>query len=149
MGPAWWASGRGGSGADKRTHRPGELQFWVERKKLDRVLPFPQGYQDLRMNDNGVMAVPTGVGTARAASTIMALGMDPRFDLTSVLRAGSDFGYPPPGRTAAEALPRTKIWQYSAYLPALEAAYRVGSVVVDHLVQHWAKYRDTTPAARP
>ena len=61
---------------------PGEYQFWVERDKLDRVFPFPQGYHDLRMNREGVLGVLTGVGTARAASTIMALGLDPRFDLT-------------------------------------------------------------------
>jgi purine nucleoside permease len=61
---------------------PGEYQFWVERDKLDRVFPFPQGFHDLRMNRDGVLGVLTGVGTARAASTIMALGLDPRFDLT-------------------------------------------------------------------
>ncbi len=60
--------------------QPGELQYWVEREKLTRVIPFPQGYHDLRMNGEGVMAVLTGVATAKAASTIMALGMDPRFD---------------------------------------------------------------------
>src|SRR3954469_19444307 len=58
---------------------PGEYQYWVEREKLDRVFPFPQGYRDLRMNNQGVL---TGVGTSRAASTIMALGLDPRFDLS-------------------------------------------------------------------
>ena len=62
--------------------RPGELQYWVEREKLDRVIPFPQGYHDLRMNSDGVLAVLTGMGTAKAAASIMALGMDPRFDLT-------------------------------------------------------------------
>jgi purine nucleoside permease len=62
--------------------QPGELQYWVEREKLDRVIPFPQGYHDLRMNGDGVLAVLTGVGTAKAASTIMALGMDSRFDLS-------------------------------------------------------------------
>ncbi len=67
-------------GADKGD-QPGELQFWVERNKLDRVIPFPQGFHDLRMNRDGVMAVLTGVGTAKSASAIMALGMDPRFDL--------------------------------------------------------------------
>src|ERR1700748_2938006 len=34
------------------------------------------------MNDQGVMGILTGVGTARAAASIMALGLDPRFDLT-------------------------------------------------------------------
>jgi purine nucleoside permease len=61
---------------------PGEYQYWVEREHLDTVLPFPQGYHDLRMNRDGVLGVLTGVGTARAAATIMALGSDPRFDLT-------------------------------------------------------------------
>jgi purine nucleoside permease len=61
---------------------PGEFQYWVEREKLDRIFPFPQGYRDLRMNNDGVLGVVTGIGTARAAATIMALGLDPRFDLT-------------------------------------------------------------------
>jgi purine nucleoside permease len=61
---------------------PGELQYWVERNHLDRVIPFRQGYHDLRMNRDGVLAVLTGVGTAKSAAAIMALGMDPRFDLT-------------------------------------------------------------------
>ncbi len=60
---------------------PGEFQHWVEREKLDRVLPFPQGYRDLRMNRDGVLGIVTGMGTARAAASIMALGLDPRFDL--------------------------------------------------------------------
>jgi len=62
--------------------QPGELQYWVERNHLDQVLRFPQGFHDLRMNRDGVLAVLTGVGTAKSASAIMALGMDPRFDLT-------------------------------------------------------------------
>ena len=61
---------------------PGEYQYWVEREHLNTILPFPAGYHDLRINDNGVLGVLTGVGTARAAATIMALGLDPRFDLT-------------------------------------------------------------------
>jgi purine nucleoside permease len=61
---------------------PGEYQYWVEREKLDRVIPFPQGYHDLRINDKGVLGVLTGIGTAKAAASIMALGLDPRFDLT-------------------------------------------------------------------
>src|SRR5579862_9174575 len=60
---------------------PGEFQYWVEREKLDRVYRFPQGYRDLRMNRQGVLGVVTGIGTAKAAATITALGSDPRFDL--------------------------------------------------------------------
>jgi purine nucleoside permease len=62
---------------------PGEYQYWVEREKLDTVLPFPQGYHDLRLNPRtGVLGLLSGMGTARAAASVMALGMDPRFDLT-------------------------------------------------------------------
>ena len=62
--------------------QPGELQYWVERDHLDRVYPLLAGYHSVRMNADGEMAVLTGQGTAHAAATIMALGLDPRFDLT-------------------------------------------------------------------
>lgn len=62
---------------------PGELQLWVEREKLDRVLPLPAAFHDLRSNvDGSVMAIVTGVGNTRAAASIMALGSDPRFDFS-------------------------------------------------------------------
>ena len=62
--------------------QPGELQYWVERDHLDRVLELPAAYHAARMNDLGEMAVLTGQGTARAAATIMAVGLDPRFDFS-------------------------------------------------------------------
>ena len=61
---------------------PGELQYWVERDHLDQVYPLPAGYHAVRMNKDGEMAVLTGQGTAHAAATIMALGLDPRFDFS-------------------------------------------------------------------
>ena len=62
--------------------QPGELQYWVERDRLDTIYPLPAAYHDARMNADGELAIVTGQGTAHAASTIMALGLDPRFDLT-------------------------------------------------------------------
>ena len=62
--------------------QPGEFQYWVERDHLDRIYPLPAAYHAARMNADGEMAVLTGQGTAHAAATIMALGLDPRFDLT-------------------------------------------------------------------
>ncbi|HVZ84952.1 MAG TPA: purine nucleoside permease [Terracidiphilus sp.] len=75
---------------------PGELQYWVERDHLDRIFPLPAGYHAVRINNAGEMAVLTGQGTANAASTIMALGMDPRFDLTHAywIIAGIAGGHP-------------------------------------------------------
>jgi purine nucleoside permease len=303
---------------------PGEFQYWVERLPLAKVIPFPAGYRDLRFNPKtGVLGVVTGVGTAKAAATIMALGLDPRFDFTHsywlvagiagidpadgslgsaawaewvvdgdlgheidareipadwktgyvplrkskpyemplrvpsegeayhldaglvewayqlsrnvvladtdtirarrekyaqasarkppfvmkgdtlsagtfwhgklmsdwandwvayhtegkgkyvtcamedtgtlqsltflskagrvdvrrvlVLRTASNFDQQRPGITAPESLAETKIGEYGAFLPSLEAAFRVGRVVVDELVNHWSEYRDRTP----
>ncbi len=63
---------------------PGEFQLWVERLPLADSLPFPQGYRQLRYNaDRGVLGMVTGVGTAKAAASVMALGMDSRFDLSN------------------------------------------------------------------
>ncbi len=61
---------------------PGEFQHWAEGEHLTRRFPLPSAYHDAMMNDDGVLGIVTGIGTARAASTIMALGSDPRFDLT-------------------------------------------------------------------
>ena len=48
---------------------------------MNRIYTLPAGYHAVRMNNSGEMAVLTGQGTANAAATIMALGLDPRFDL--------------------------------------------------------------------
>jgi len=62
---------------------PGELQNWVEHYPLPEILPFPQGYHSLRYNaKDHVLAILTGAGKSSAAASIMALGLDPRFDLT-------------------------------------------------------------------
>ena len=61
---------------------PGEFQLWVEREHLDQVIPLAAGYHHLRLNKDGVLGLLTGVGTAKAAASVMALGTDPRFDLS-------------------------------------------------------------------
>jgi len=61
---------------------PGEFQLWVEREHLDQILPLPSGYHQVRLNKDGVLGIVTGVGTAKAAASVMALGLDPRFELS-------------------------------------------------------------------
>jgi purine nucleoside permease len=75
---------------------PGEFQLWVEREHLDQVIPLPAGYHHLRMNKDGVLGLLTGVGTAKAAASVMALGTDRRFDLSKAywLVAGIGGGDP-------------------------------------------------------
>lgn len=63
--------------------RPGEFQLWVEREKLDRVIPLPAAFHDVRANaDGSVIGLVTGMGNSNAAASLMALGLDPRFDLS-------------------------------------------------------------------
>ncbi len=60
---------------------PGEFQFWVERRKMNTIIPLADAYHDVRTDGTGVIGLVTGMATANAASSVMALGTDPRFDL--------------------------------------------------------------------
>ena len=87
-------------------------------------------------------------GTMQSLTFLAKAG---RVDLNRVLvlRTASNFDLPPPGVTAAENLARTALGKYSAYVPALEAAWRVGNTVVEYLAGNWSQYRDITPSGRP
>ncbi len=62
---------------------PGEFQAWVERLPLPQTLSFPLGNRPLRYNaEKQVLGIVTGEGSLRAAASIMALGLDERFDLS-------------------------------------------------------------------
>ncbi|MEW6168767.1 MAG: purine nucleoside permease [Pseudomonadota bacterium] len=59
-----------------------EFQLWRERQKLDQHFAFAH-HHDLFLNpQTGVLGMVTGIGTANSASAVMALGLDPRFDLS-------------------------------------------------------------------
>ncbi|MDB5446378.1 MAG: purine nucleoside permease [Phenylobacterium sp.] len=61
----------------------GELHAWRTRWPLNTALPFPAGVRPLQYDPKThVLAVLTGMATARAAASVMALGLDPRFDLS-------------------------------------------------------------------
>jgi purine nucleoside permease len=73
-----------------------------------------------------------------------------RLDRVLVLRTGSDYTVPASGQTierllASEAAEDAAL---SAYVPSLEAAYRVGSPVVNEIVRNWARYAEHTPGAQ-
>jgi purine nucleoside permease len=62
---------------------PGEFQFWVEREHLDEVLDFPGGTHPIRTNrEHTVLGIVSGTTLVNATASMMALGLDPRFDLT-------------------------------------------------------------------
>lgn len=62
---------------------PGEFQYWVERLPLTQTLPFPLGKRHLRYNPaKHVLGIVVGSGSINSSASIMALGLDPRFDLS-------------------------------------------------------------------
>jgi purine nucleoside permease len=87
-------------------------------------------------------------GTLQSLTYLARAG---RVDLNRVmvLRTVSNYDRQPRGLTAAESLAQQRVGAYAAYLPALEAAYRVGHAVVNELLTHWAQYEATNPAPKP
>jgi purine nucleoside permease len=76
------------TGAD-RGDVPGELQYWVERQKLDSPIPVPGLDHPLLTNGSGLYAMVSGT-TSRCAVQMMALAMNANFDLnhTYILLSG-------------------------------------------------------------
>jgi purine nucleoside permease len=68
---------------------PGELQYWVERQKLDTAVPVPGLEHALLTNGKGLYAMVSGT-TSRCAVQMMALAMNPNIDLsdTYILLSG-------------------------------------------------------------
>jgi purine nucleoside permease len=70
-----------------------------------------------------------------------------RMDRVLVLRTGSDYTVPPKGQTAAQLLESEASEDdvLSAFMESVEAAYRVGSPVVNEIAGHWDRYAEVTP----
>ncbi len=61
---------------------PGELQYWVERDHLNKIIYVPGMTRHVRANADGTeIAVAVGPGAIKPGINLMALGSDPRFDL--------------------------------------------------------------------
>ena len=66
---------------DPTGDRPGEMQLWVERYPFYETLPFEGGVRPLWYSEDGVLLICTGGGIANATASVLALGVDARFDL--------------------------------------------------------------------
>jgi purine nucleoside permease len=64
-----------------------------------------------------------------------------------VLRTGSNYQMPYPGRSAVEHIAALKRGEYPGLMPAFGAAYRVGSIVVEEIVTNWNKYAEAIPTS--
>jgi len=80
-------------------------------------------------------------GIANALTRLAALDRVD-FSRVLVLRTGSNFSMPPSGQSASDSM----VAEYAGEIPALEAAWRVGSPVVHALLKDWARYETATPA---
>ena len=87
------------------------------------------------MEDTGTMQSLTGLANAGKVDLKRVM----------VLRTASNFDSQPPGRTAVENLAEENSGLYSAFIPSVEAAYRVGSRVLHELTGHWDKYEAAAP----
>jgi purine nucleoside permease len=64
-----------------------------------------------------------------------------------VLRTVSNYDREAPGVPVADSLREMVSGNYSAYMPALEAAEMVGDKVVRDIVEHWSERESTIPNA--
>jgi len=95
--------------------------------------------------------VTTGMEDTGTLQSLTFLSKAGRADVNRVLvlRTASDYDSPTGSMTAAESLARNKRGQYTGYLPALDAAWRVGHTVVAEILKNWPLYRTTIPANQP
>jgi purine nucleoside permease len=94
-------------------------------------------YMVSAMEDSGTMQALTFLNQAGRADLNRVL----------VLRTVSDYDREPPGMTPAESLQSMSDWKYPAFIPALEAAERVGDKIVRDVVDHWSERESTIPHA--
>ena len=60
-----------------------EFTGWQQREHLDETVPFAGGVEPLRTNkEHTVLGMVSGMTLVNATASMMALGLDPRFDLT-------------------------------------------------------------------
>lgn len=122
-------------GADRFFHGA-DMMRWAE----DWVRIYTRGKGSLAMSDC------EDQGVCIAFQRLGQMGrVDPNRLL--ILRTACNYIVPPPGVTAAESLFGDTISASSgtAYIPALESAYRVGSAVTAELLAHWSFYQNHTP----
>ena len=73
--------------------------------------------------------------------------VDPKRAL--ILRTASNYDMPPNGESASELLAAEAHEQgFSGFIPAVNAAYTVGSVVVRNIATNWDRYEKTMPVAQ-
>ncbi|HEX7822121.1 MAG TPA: purine nucleoside permease [Sphingobium sp.] len=95
--------------------------------------------------DSFVMTGMEDSGVAFALATLGRMGRADA-DRLMVLRTGSNYTVQPAGKDAAQSL-EAEAMELSALQPSLDAAFQLGSRVVNELTGHWPRYRASIPTA--
>ncbi|MEA3334963.1 MAG: purine nucleoside permease [Chloroflexota bacterium] len=83
---------------------PGEVQLWVEGEEMTQEYDVTGAFSPVYCNKAGFCAMVTGMGTANAAASLMAVGLDPQFDLTKTyIMVAGIAGTPPDDGTLGAA----------------------------------------------
>jgi purine nucleoside permease len=96
---------------------------------------------------NFVTTAMEDTGTLQSLTWLAKAGKVDR-ERVLVLRTASNFSMQYEGITASESLSGEKKGSYSAYRPSLDAAYRVGSKVVNEIASEWDRFNTTLPAGQ-
>lgn len=120
-----------------RTLRGDELStttFWHGKLLSQRA----GRWVDYQTGGRGTYAI-TAMEDAGILQALTLLARAGRVDRSRILvvRAASNFDRQREGINAAESLAETRVATYSAYLPALENAHRVGSRILHALLEKW------------
>ncbi|MFT3965681.1 MAG: purine nucleoside permease [Sphingobium sp.] len=90
-----------------------------------------------------VMTAMEDSGIAHALEALQKLGKADAQRLLA-LRTGSNYSVQPEGKTAVQSLSAEQM-ELSALQPSVDAAFQVGSRVVNEIADNWPRYRDTIP----
>ena len=93
---------------------------------------------------NYMVAAMEDTGTLQALTFLSHAGRID-FQRVLVLRTVSNYDRQAPGESAAESLKDLAAGHYSAYMPALEAAQKVGDKVVRDIVDRWNERQSAIP----
>jgi purine nucleoside permease len=118
--------------------------FWLGKRMDEWANDWTRYYTGGK--GNYMISAMEDSGTMQALTFLSQAG---RTDLKRVLvlRTVSDYDREPPGMTPAESLQGMSDGKYPAYIPALEAAERVGDKIVRDVVDRWSERESTTPHA--
>jgi purine nucleoside permease len=117
--------------------------FWHGKMLNDHVVKWV-AYWTGRPN-SFVMTAMEDSGVAYALGALDRMGKVDANRLMA-LRTGSNYSVQPDGKDAAQSL-EAEAMELSALQPSLDAAFLVGSRVVNEITGQWSRYRTTIPTA--